>query len=163
MCIRDSPCTDPEVAQPHALALELPVPPVAGCPCRRTGVWSDRCAVPLAVGQRRSRGESADSPQPPVRPVAAGRQPAPAACGSGGGLHRVALLRDNRRPWLPAGSGRRDDPGSVSYTHLRAHETVLDLVCRLLLEKKKKKEKKTTQIKQKKKNNKKNQKTIKQN
>ena len=31
-----------------------------------------------------------------------------------------------------------DDPfESVSYTHLRAHETVLDLVCRLLLEKKK--------------------------
>mgnify|MGYP003380839224 CR=1 FL=1 len=38
---------------------------------------------------------------------------------------------------------------SVSYTHLRAHETVLDLVCRLLLEKK---QNKTT--KQKKKNNK---------
>ena len=30
----------------------------------------------------------------------------------------------------------------VSYTHLRAHETVLDLVCRLLLEKKKKQKKK---------------------
>jgi len=30
---------------------------------------------------------------------------------------------------------QRDKP--VSYTHLRAHETVLDLVCRLLLEKKK--------------------------
>src|SRR5664280_3127988 len=30
-------------------------------------------------------------------------------------------------------------PKAVSYTHLRAHETVLDLVCRLLLEKKKKK------------------------
>ena len=29
------------------------------------------------------------------------------------------------------------DLGAVSYTHLRAHETVLDLVCRLLLEKKK--------------------------
>ena len=29
----------------------------------------------------------------------------------------------------------------VSYTHLRAHETVLDLVCRLLLEKKKKQKK----------------------
>ena len=28
---------------------------------------------------------------------------------------------------------------SVSYTHLRAHETRHDLVCRLLLEKKKKK------------------------
>ena len=31
---------------------------------------------------------------------------------------------------------------AVSYTHLRAHETVLDIVCRLLLEKKKS-EKKT--------------------
>ena len=29
--------------------------------------------------------------------------------------------------------GQANDP--VSYTHLRAHETVLDLVCRLLLEK----------------------------
>ena len=29
---------------------------------------------------------------------------------------------------------------AVSYTHLRAHETVLDLVCRLLLEKKKNKQ-----------------------
>src|SRR5665811_1200747 len=33
----------------------------------------------------------------------------------------------------------------VSYTHLRAHETVLDLVCRLLLEKKKTKKTKTSQ------------------
>src|SRR5665811_2541465 len=33
----------------------------------------------------------------------------------------------------------RDGSSPVSYTHLRAHETVLDLVCRLLLEKKKKK------------------------
>ena len=33
---------------------------------------------------------------------------------------------------------------AVSYTHLRAHETVLDLVCRLLLEKKKKNLKKET-------------------
>src|SRR5665811_2526158 len=38
-------------------------------------------------------------------------------------LH-VTELRTNR--------GRH----AVSYTHLRAHETVLDLVCRLLLEKK---------------------------
>ena len=34
---------------------------------------------------------------------------------------------------------------SVSYTHLRAHETVLDLVCRLLLEKKNKTKQKKTQ------------------
>ncbi len=33
--------------------------------------------------------------------------------------------------------------GPVSYTHLRAHETCADLVCRLLLEKKKRKKKKT--------------------
>ena len=32
-----------------------------------------------------------------------------------------------------------DGSMAVSYTHLRAHETVLDLVCRLLLEKKKNK------------------------
>src|SRR5665811_2508538 len=31
-----------------------------------------------------------------------------------------------------------EEQAPVSYTHLRAHETVLDLVCRLLLEKKKK-------------------------
>ena len=37
---------------------------------------------------------------------------------------------------LPAfDAGALDE--AVSYTHLRAHETVLDLVCRLLLEKKK--------------------------
>ena len=28
----------------------------------------------------------------------------------------------------------QESVGPVSYTHLRAHETVLDLVCRLLLE-----------------------------
>ena len=33
--------------------------------------------------------------------------------------------------------GQGFDIHPVSYTHLRAHETVLDLVCRLLLEKKK--------------------------
>ena len=33
-------------------------------------------------------------------------------------------------------------PRPVSYTHLRAHETGRNLVCRLLLEKKKKKKKK---------------------
>ena len=32
----------------------------------------------------------------------------------------------------------------VSYTHLRAHETVLDLVCRLLLEKQKETNQNTT-------------------
>src|SRR5665811_2059056 len=39
--------------------------------------------------------------------------------------------------WAEKAKGRvrhTCSPGPVSYTHLRAHETVLDLVCRLLLE-----------------------------
>ncbi|WDT36878.1 hypothetical protein PVA38_11985 [Streptococcus pneumoniae D39] len=42
-----------------------------------------------------------------------------------------------RTPCLAQGVSRETEE-SVSYTHLRAHETVLDLVCRLLLEKNKK-------------------------
>ena len=39
--------------------------------------------------------------------------------------------------WHPEDTAARDPQQQpVSYTHLRAHETVLDLVCRLLLEKK---------------------------
>ncbi len=43
------------------------------------------------------------------------------------------------RGGLPATTAEPTSDGErpVSYTHLRAHETVLDLVCRLLLEKKK--------------------------
>mgnify|MGYP003381551013 CR=1 FL=1 len=50
---------------------------------------------------------------------------------------------DRRAVEVARGAGRhpdvvqRDGADAVSYTHLRAHETVLDLVCRLLLEKKK--------------------------
>eukprot|EP00657_Telonema_sp_P-1_P004492 TRINITY_DN20414_c0_g1_i1.p1 TRINITY_DN20414_c0_g1~~TRINITY_DN20414_c0_g1_i1.p1 ORF type:complete len:198 (-),score=11.07 TRINITY_DN20414_c0_g1_i1:88-681(-) len=42
--------------------------------------------------------------------------------------HPVCYVRETNTHWV----------APVSYTHLRAHETVLDLVCRLLLEKKKK-------------------------
>ena len=42
----------------------------------------------------------------------------------------LILLAQNRQ--------EQRDRTPVSYTHLRAHETVLDLVCRLLLEKKNK-------------------------
>src|SRR5665811_2480007 len=47
----------------------------------------------------------------------------------------TARLRELATSAMP-GSDAQLQP--VSYTHLRAHETVLDLVCRLLLEKKKK-------------------------
>ncbi len=43
---------------------------------------------------------------------------------------------DSAAPIGPQEFGGADDL-PVSYTHLRAHETVLDLVCRLLLAKKK--------------------------
>src|SRR5664280_3466879 len=45
------------------------------------------------------------------------------------------LLHQNKTLLVDAGDFSMGTP--VSYTHLRAHETVLDLVCRLLLEKKK--------------------------
>ena len=60
-----------------------------------------------------------------------------------------SLITDNRvnihefadvSPKAELGKGVTVGSGAViavSYTHLRAHETVLDLVCRLLLEKKK--------------------------
>eukprot|EP00656_Telonema_subtile_P013049 TRINITY_DN16615_c0_g1_i1.p1 TRINITY_DN16615_c0_g1~~TRINITY_DN16615_c0_g1_i1.p1 ORF type:complete len:639 (-),score=164.91 TRINITY_DN16615_c0_g1_i1:53-1969(-) len=57
----------------------------------------------------------------------------------------VKVLREsedsNRSAAAGEGGSEADKPHTgmraVSYTHLRAHETVLDLVCRLLLEKKK--------------------------
>ena len=48
------------------------------------------------------------------------------------GDYGAALLNDSKY-----GHDIRDNViRPVSYTHLRAHETVLDLVCRLLLDKK---------------------------
>ena len=56
----------------------------------------------------------------------------------------VPFIRDNPKLDLVRSPGAvhwtficAADKEPVSYTHLRAHETVLDLVCRLLLEKKK--------------------------
>ena len=46
-------------------------------------------------------------------------------------VHQRGRIHRDLLPHLPRGMT------TVSYTHLRAHETVLDLVCRLLLEKKK--------------------------
>ena len=48
--------------------------------------------------------------------------------------------------WRRDHDGHPVGEGPVSYTHLRAHETVLDLVCRLLLEKKKNKKLYTTYV-----------------
>src|SRR5678816_4781475 len=59
------------------------------------------------------------------------------------------LKEDQKLPWVKIDPWNTKGlvenfrgPKSVSYTHLRAHETPEHLVCRLLLEKKKKKTKK---------------------
>ena len=49
-------------------------------------------------------------------------------------VHRLDV-RAESVVWLTDGQSRSHSYSPVSYTHLRAHETVLDLVCRLLLEK----------------------------
>src|SRR5450759_5735201 len=58
------------------------------------------------------------------------------------GTSRFSRLETQRMHRLSDRAGSADSSRSVSYTHLRAHETRHDLVCRLLLEKKKKKKKK---------------------
>src|SRR5664280_2427816 len=62
--------------------------------------------------------------------MARGRSRGISAAIVGGGALLVGLLLA-----IVFGKLFFDQIASVSYTHLRAHETVLDLVCRLLLEK----------------------------
>ena len=47
------------------------------------------------------------------------------------------FLEEQDKEIFAAVMGETKRQNAVSYTHLRAHETVLDIVCRLLLEKKK--------------------------
>ena len=61
------------------------------------------------------------------------------------GVSRLMRMAVPAEPPISRGRAVRSDlqglwrsMEAVSYTHLRAHETVLDLVCRLLLDKKKK-------------------------
>src|SRR5450756_3007902 len=61
--------------------------------------------------------------------------------------HGRAQSRKVRKKYLTAQSSSRW-AGSVSYTHLRAHETRHELVCRLLLEKKKKQKRQKKKEKQ---------------
>ena len=54
-------------------------------------------------------------------------------------FHMFGFVMDSRAKRVPLEAPRaaRMDSAPVSYKNLRAHETVLDLVCRLLVEKKK--------------------------
>src|SRR5660398_300734 len=114
----------------------------------------------------------AKRPAPVREEITSGRicdEPRPA--GSGSLLMRPPRWAGRCRPHRPEWTIQREDTAScgpiasrvtpettrpisilasqsqtspVSYTHLRAHETKANLVCRLLLEKKKKKKKNTT-------------------
>ena len=53
------------------------------------------------------------------------------------------MLNNGAQGYILKNTGRAEP---VSYTHLRAHETVLDLVCGLLLEKKQNKKTKTNKL-----------------
>src|SRR5664280_3242692 len=115
------------------LALVAPgADPVGEVPQRRLGVGRTRCCWP--DGPRRpglgGRSWLLDRPGRLHRPGwLGGPDSTPGgALTAGGRCHPPATLG------RPGGLNRRG-VRSVSYTHLRAHETVLDLVCRLLLEK----------------------------
>src|SRR5665811_1616308 len=75
-------------------------------------------AGPLPVGRTPSTTWRTSAPSPPTVRTCVPSVPVPRS-------RRVSGVRDGARRTMP----RR--AGSVSYTHLRAHETVLDLVCRL--------------------------------
>ena len=50
-----------------------------------------------------------------------------------GGVEQILTRGNSADRQLQVFNANRDIVEAVSYTHLRAHETVLDLVCRLLL------------------------------
>src|SRR5665811_2594864 len=107
MCIRDSG----EAARPGAARVESAGPD--------TGAVADRAGHHLgAAHQGAAEPEHAAHDRRTARPGV-----------------QAALVRLRPEPVVaPRGLGPghgRPDPATVSYTHLRAHETVLDLVCRL--------------------------------
>src|SRR5665811_2588162 len=94
---------------------------------------SDRQARPSV---RQAHGSSHGPPVLWYRRVRPSAVPDVVSPGGSGQRRSGARARgaDARRSGDGRGThGARSAP--VSYTHLRAHETVLDLVCRLLLEK----------------------------
>src|SRR5450756_1400119 len=87
-------------------------------------------AATLAVVAGGHHGKPAQCERPDI----SGRVPRPWWRGT-----RPAVVRRARRRGMRTGGLEWQGRAAVSYTHLRAHETRHDLVCRLLLEKKKKK------------------------
>src|SRR5665811_2550527 len=93
------------------------------------------CARPLPMDESRGERRHGDGGQNSTRVGARAPNPTASPPAWRTSYDRAGWRRGGRRccrrPRRPRGR-------PVSYTHLRAHETVLDLVCRLLLVKKKK-------------------------
>src|SRR5450759_3993023 len=125
VCIR-SPEHDVVVMEDELPHVVLVVPVRPG-----TAAVAGRAVIKANIRSRRPVPDST---------VAVGDDPVPAGGPGAGPVNEVvpeALARA-----VPPGlevHDLRHPQGAVSYTHLRAHETRHDLVCRLLLEKKKKK------------------------
>src|SRR5664280_3099936 len=117
---------------------------------RPSAIWStfrlnvlqqfrDRLWVPYQVGLefQRNRLEIIEPSSRRGRRTVAVQGPGCTAkvCVGGCGLSIVTTNRTEGHPRDASLPRRVGGVRSVSYTHLRAHETVLDLVCRLLLEK----------------------------
>ena len=104
------------------------VPDHAGQPESEPPPRFDKCRQPALEPTQGLMKHQITSKSLPVRYHCAGSRSAPrsSACASGRAL-TVNAPRAGRKPACTR---------PVSYTHLRAHETVLDLVCRLLLDKK---------------------------
>src|SRR5674476_1094630 len=98
------------------------------CGCAARPVYFSKT---MESGRKNSPGIS-DDREPCSRPRAPSRKEKPMS----------QSIEPHTRGWAPAPAPGCLDvfrTGAVSYTHLRAHETGRNLVCRLLLEKKKKK------------------------
>src|SRR5664280_3166129 len=124
MCIRDRPggIPGPDGGPP-------PAPPRRDLPARRPDPYASISGD--ARGHRERTPQSGPGRGGPAEP--AGDRRADRGPRGRAAVRPPPPARDRAVAREPA--HRR---GAVSYTHLRAHETVLDLVCRLLLEKKKK-------------------------
>src|SRR5660397_57928 len=113
----------------------------------------------------RPGGSPMVSSSAPLRPCTRGRRLRPGRHALPHGVRRRRAGGAPRDHHGPCRRGEEShDPRArhlvpVSYTHLRAHETKANLVCRLLLEKKKKHTKKKLKKKKSKKTNKKKKKT----
>src|SRR5450756_1616319 len=105
-------------------------------PQRQAGIWP---WLPLHLADRNDFRAGGGRTSLPAGPTGVTRDPEHSKEGSNRGRelqnHRLPLDKEPRDRFV--GVARRNQPTSattVSYTHLRAHETRHDLVCRLLLE-----------------------------